>query len=89
MGKKLNKKEFCSFWNSKPHSVHFCSEAGKLLLRKKPQKRSLCGAERPSYMWFLKVNRSSVVAPEEQLWHMLKLQRSLQLSQSNALEVVS
>lgn len=76
---KLNEKEFaCS---GTPNFIVFTSvlRPGKLLLRKKPQKRSLCGAERPSYMWFLKVNRSSVVVPEEQLWHMLKLQSSLQL----------
>lgn len=78
------------FWNTKLHSVvHFCFEARMLLLRKNLRRDHYVGERRPSYMWFLKVNRSSVVVPEEQLWHMLKLQRSLQLSQSNTLEVVS
>lgn len=75
------------FWNTKLHSVvHFCFEARMLLLRKKLRRDHYLGQRRLSYMWLLKVNRSSVVVPEEQLRH---VQRSLQLSQTNTLEVVS
>lgn len=65
---KFNKKEFSSFWNTKLHSVvHFCFEARMLLLRKNLRRDHYVGQRRPSYMWFLKVNRSSVVVPKEQL----------------------
>lgn len=75
IGEKFNKKEFCLSWNTKHHSVvHFCFEARMLLLRKNLRRDHYVGQRRPSYMWFLKVNRSSVVVPKEQLWHMLKLE---------------